>query len=650
MPYGYAGKILKVNLTTRSLAVETPPEEFYRKYMGGSALNMHYMLSEMEAGVDPLSPENILCLSIGVTTGVNVAGMSRLTVTAKSPLTGCIGDSQSGGFFPAEMKFAGFDAIIVTGKADSPVYLWLTNGKSEIRDAAHLWGKETAEVESLIKDELNDSKIRIAQCGPAGEKQVHYAAIISNANRANGRTGMGAVMGSKNLRAIAVRGTQRPALFDPAGVKALAAEGARKLSGSGLESFGKFGTSSGIELYQESGGLPTYNFADGVFDEGWEGISSQKMWDEYRNGHEEGKQNSKGRDTCYACIIRCKPVVKIDEGKYQVDPIYGGPEYESIAALGSYCGISSMPAVARANQLCNAYGIDTISCGATIAWAMECFENGLLTTKDTDGLELNFGNADAMLQLIKKIADRDGFGDILADGSEAAAKRLGFGKQYLITSKGMEAPAHMPQLKRSLAIVYATNPFGADHESHEHDPFYEKDDFADYKDRLKPLGLDKGTEKYDLGPEKIRYACRTQQYFSFLESLNLCHFAWGPAWELFGVDDVTTLLKTVTGWDVPPSEQLLIGERRLNMMRAFNAREGIGRERDTLPEKFFSSPLRSGPTKGLCLDRQEFNEALEEYYRQAGWDSETGNPTPETYARLDLDRVAELVAASPKAT
>lgn len=641
MPYGYTGKILKVDLTSRTLDIDEQPAEFYRKYMGGSALNMYYMLSEMNAGVEPFSPENLLCFSVGITTGVPVSSMSRLTVTAKSPLTGCIGDSQSGGFFPAELKFAGFDAIIVKGKADSPVYLSLNNGKAELRDAAALWGKETAEVESLIRNELGDDKIKIVQCGPAGEKLVRYASIISNANRANGRTGMGAVMGSKNLRAIAARGSMHPQVADPDAVKALAKEGARRLPESGLELMGKFGTASIIGLQQESGGFPTYNFNTGVFDDGWEGISSQKTWDDYRYGREEGKQNSLGRDTCYSCIIRCKPVLQITEGKYQVDPVYGGPEYESIAALGSYCGVGNMPAVAKANQLCNAYGIDTISCGATIAWAMECYEAGLLTKEQTDGIDLRFGNADAVVQLVQKIADRDGFGDILAEGSEAASTALGIGKEFLITSKKKEAPAHMPQLKRSLAVIYATNPFGADHQSHEHDPFYEGDEFNHYKDRLADLGLEKGTKPYDLGPEKIRYITRTQRYFSFLDSLNLCQFGWGPTWQLFGVRDVTVLLKAVTGWDIPVSEQLEIGERRLNMMRAFNAREGIDKTFDTLPEKFFKKPLLSGPSKGMCLDREEVNSALQEYYRQCGWDAETGNPTKETYQRLGLEWVAK---------
>jgi aldehyde:ferredoxin oxidoreductase len=274
---------------------------------------------------------------------------------------------------------------------------------------------------------------------------------------------------------------------------------------------------------------------------------------------------------------------------------------------------------------------------------MECFENGLITTETTDGLELRFGNADAMVEMTKRIVNRDGFGDILAEGSEAAANILGLGHEYLLTSKGMEAPAHMPQLKRSLAVIYATNPFGSDHQSHEHDPFYEGEDFQAFKARLSELGLSQGAKPLDLGPEKIRYTCMTQQYFSFLDSACLCQFAWGPAWELYGAEDASKLFKAVTGWDVSVAEQLEVGERRLNMMRAFNAREGVGRERDTLPAKFFDKPLALGPSKGLCLDRQEFEDALNEYYRQSGWDTATGNPLAETYNRLGLDWVADML-------
>ncbi|MCQ3978413.1 MAG: aldehyde:ferredoxin oxidoreductase, partial [Anaerolineae bacterium] len=451
MPTGYNGKILHVNLTTGELTVETPPESFYRKYMGGSALNMHYLLKEMPAGADPLGPDNILALSVGVTTGAAVSGQSRMTATAKSPLTGAIGDAQCGGFFPAEMKFAGFDAFIIKGKAAKPVYLWVNDGHYELRDASHLWGKITGEVEAILKKELGDKDIEVAQVGPAGERGVRFASIINMSNRANGRTGMGAVMGSKNLKAVVVRGKEGKKKFTVAnkkGLNDLARLGAKMFPTSDVAGLGKYGTAETTGAQQSVGMLPSFNFNSGVFDN-WEKIDGPTMYDTILLGANEDKQDLKGRDTCYSCTIRCKRVVEITEGPYKVDPHYGGPEYETTSTFGNYCGIDDLAAISYANQICNQYGIDTISCGATIAWAMECFENGLITTADTGGIELKFGNAEAMVKMTELIAKGKGFGQILGMGSAAAAKAIGRGtEEYLITSKGQEAPAHMPQMKR----------------------------------------------------------------------------------------------------------------------------------------------------------------------------------------------------------
>ena len=386
MPNGYHGKILHVNLTDRTLATEEPPEAFYRMYMGGSALNLHYLLKEMAPGVDPLGPDNILGLSVGVATGAPISGQSRMTANAKSPLTGAIGDSQCGGFWPAELKFAGFDAIIVRGKASSPVYLWVHNGKAEIRDASHLWGKVTGDVEKTIREELGDQKIEVMQIGPAGEKLVRFACLINMCNRANGRTGMGAVMGSKNLKAVAVRGNQKPAIADKEALTELGRWGFKAFPNSGVAGLGKYGTAGVVSVQQTMGGLPTFNFSSGVFD-GWKTIDGPTMYESVLKGRETGKQDQEGRDTCFGCLIRCKRVVEIQEGPYKVDPLYGGPEYETVATLGSYCGVDDLAATCKANEICNKYGLDTISCGATIAWAMEAFEAGALTSKDTGGIE-----------------------------------------------------------------------------------------------------------------------------------------------------------------------------------------------------------------------------------------------------------------------
>ena len=642
MLIGYNGKILHVNLTTGELTVEEPPESFYRKYMGGSALNMHYLLRDMPPGADSLGPDNILALSVGVTTGAPVSGQSRMTSTAKSPLTGAIGDAQCGGFFPAEMKFAGFDAFIIKGKAAKPVYLWVNDGHYELRDASHLWGKITGEVEAILQKELHDPNIEVAQVGPAGERGVRFAAIINMSNRANGRTGMGAVMGSKNLKAVVVRGKQGKKNYTVANKKGLndmARYGAKIIPESGVAGLAKYGTAETTGVQNAVGMLPAYNFNSGVFD-GWEKIDGPTMYDTILKGAAEDKQDLKGRDTCYSCTIRCKRVVEITEGPYKVDPHYGGPEYETTSTFGNYCGISDLAAIAYANQLCNQYGMDTISCGATIAWAMECFENGKITTADTGGIELKYGNAEAMVKMTELIARSEGFGQILGMGSAAAAEAIGRGTEaYLITSKKQEAPAHMPQMKRSLAMIYAVNPFGADHQSSEHDPAYEGT--IANPDRLGALGLTEAQPVRSLGPEKVRYARLTQYFYSVMDSVNVCQFVFGPDWQLYGPQELRDMIEHVTGWDVTVDELQEVGERRLNMLRAFNAREGIDREQDKLPEKMFKKALKGGPSDGIAVDRAQFEAALDEYYRQNDWDVETGTPTRHKLEALELGWVAD---------
>jgi aldehyde:ferredoxin oxidoreductase len=636
MPNGYNGKILHVDLSMRQFAVEEPDEAFYRKYMGGSALAMNYLLKEMPGGVDPLGPENVLVLALSVLTGAPISGQSRMTAAAKSPLTGAVGDSQCGGFWPAELKFAGFDAIVIKGQATTPVYLWIHDGQYELREAGHLWGKITGEAEALIKEELGDEQIEVLQVGPAGEQGVRFAAIMNMSNRANGRTGLGAVMGSKKLKAVAVRGKERPALADKDKLKKIARSGAKSVPDSDVAGLAKYGTAETTGANQTTGTLPAYNYNSGVFDE-WEAIDGTTMYDTILKGADEGKQDRFGRDTCYACAVRCKRVVEISEGPYQADPHYGGPEYETTSTFGNYCGISHLAAIARANQICNEYGMDTISCGATISWAYEAFNEGKLTLADTGGLDLSWGNAGAMVALTEQIARREGFGDLLAEGSARAAAKIGRGTEaFLITCKGQEAPAHMPQVKRSLSIIYATNPFGADHQSHEHDPAVEGD-FEFYADRLGALGFHQQVAARAMNEEKIRFALASQHMYSAMDSLNLCQFVYGPAWQLYGPMDMVDTVRAITGWDVDLAELQRVGERRLTMLRMFNAREGLDRAADKLPEKFFKRALKGGPSDGWQVDAAEFEGWLDKYFELCGWDVATGVPGKEKLEELGLD-------------
>ena len=626
MPFGYHNKILHVDLTTGELEVEQPGEEFYRRYMGGSALGMYYLLRDTKPGIDPLGPENVLVLALSVLTGAPISGQSRMTAVAKSPLTDAVGDSQAGGFFPAEMKFSGFDAFVIKGRAEKPVYLWVHNGEAELRPAEHLWGKITGEAEALIREELDDKRIEIAQIGPAGENLVRFAAIMNMSNRANGRTGMGAVMGSKNLKAVAVRGKNRPELADRRGVIDLAKWGSANFEDSDVYGLGLFGTANGVITQNKNGGQVTYNWDSGYFETA--DVLDGTVW---------AKTILKDRDTCYACTVRCKRVVEVKEGPFRADPKYGGPEYETLSTFGTFCGIDDIEAISEANQLCNMYGMDTISCGATIAWAINCFEEGILSLEDTGGIELRYGDAEAMVRMTEMIGKGEGFGGVLAQGSARAAEQFGSDAEDLVvTVKKQEVPAHMPQFKRGLGLIYAVNPFGADHQSSEHDTAWRH-----YPDRMAEIGVTNEAQHPSvLNEEKVDFALKTQHIYSALDTVNMCQFVFGPAWHLYSTQQLADAINLITGWEVTVEDLRQVGERRLNMLRAYNAREGIGREADVLPKKM-KKALVGGKTDGISLDDAELEQAKDWYYAMSGWDVATGIPTRAKLEELELGWIAD---------
>jgi aldehyde:ferredoxin oxidoreductase len=627
----FTGRVLHVDLTTQDLWVEQPEEAFYRKYGGGSAMGLYYILKEMPRGADPLGPQNILTLFTGIPTGLAVSGQSRLTASAKSPISGGIGDSQCGGFFPAHLKFAGFDGIVIRGQSAKPVYLVVHGGQAELRPAEHLWGLQTGEVERLLKEELNDPKLEVLQTGPAGEKLVRMAALMNMSNRANGRTGMGAVMGSKRLKAVVAQGGAKLEAANRAFVTKMQRDGAKSLDQyPDVKGLGLNGTADVVAFQNSIGSLPTFNYNAGSFD-GFESLCGDRMTDTIL----------KERDTCFSCIVRCKRVVEAEYAGQHVDPLYGGPEYETIGTMGSYCGVSDLSAVALANQLCNQYGLDTIAAGATIAFAMECFENGLLTLQDTGGIDLHFGNAAAVPAMVEKIGKREGLGDLLAEGSARAARKLGPAAEALaVTVKNTELPAHIPHAKKSLGLIYAVNPFGADHQSSEHDPMIEEGGLPHYYTRLAQIGVTEVQQPGSMTPAKIAFAYQGELFYSALDTYCLCQFVWGPSWQLYGPQDLANLLSAATGWDVTVAEILQVGERRLNMMRAFNAREGFTRKEDVLPKKFEKPMTGEGPSAGMAYPAADLEGYKDIYYQLAGWDSATGNPTPARLAEIGLEWVA----------
>jgi len=620
MPYGYNGKILRVDLNNESISVEEPPEIQYCRYLGGGTFALNYLLKELRSKSDPLGPENILIFAGSVISGTPAAGLSRFSVAAKSPLTGAFGESEAGGWWIPELKFAGFDAIVIKGKANRPVYLWIHDGEVEIRDARRLWGKFSKETEDEIRKELGDERVRVALIGPAGEKMVKVACILNELKHANGRTGLGAVMGSKNLKAIAVRGKKRMEVADEESVKRLT----KRLKDTYEEpyfSLGNLGTSRITGILSEQGILPTFNFREGSF-EGADAISGETM----------SKTILVRRGTCYGCFVRCKREVQVTQ-PYAVDPIYGGPEYETVAAFGSICGIDDLKAISYANQLCNAYGLDTISTGGLISFAMECYENGIFKKGDTGGMDLRFGNVEAMIRMVEMIGKREGLGDILAEGIISAAEKFGKGAEHFaIHVKGMPAPFHEPRGKVGVGLGYAVSASGPDHMEFPHDPFWATEAGIGL---LRPLGIFEPVDVFDLGPKKVRIFVYLQQYFNLLNSLGICMFTTKP----FGpqtFNGVVDYVKAVTGWETSLFDLLKVGERHANMARIFNLREGFTAKDDTLPDRFFQ-PMEGGTLKGKKIDRQQFSKAIETYYEMMGWDPETGIPKKEKLAELDLD-------------
>jgi aldehyde:ferredoxin oxidoreductase len=577
-------------------------------------MGAYYLWRHTPSGADPLGPENTLSLMVGPMAGAPISGQSRVAAVAKSPVSGLADESTAGGFWPAEIKFAGFDGIVIHGRASSPVYLWIHDGHAELREARNLVGRFTADVEDALRDELGERRLRVLQCGPAAEKGVRYGALVNDLSRVNGRGGMGTVMASKNLRAVAVRGHGRPEVADADTLRSLARWGAEHVDQSGV---------AGSQSL--AGGLPTHNWASGSFD-GAEALGGERMRETI----------FKADDTCYGCVVRCKRVVEVTDGSFRVDPRYGGPEYESIATLGSYCDVSDLAAVARANQLCNMYGMDTIACGATIAWAMDCFERGLITEADTGGIALRFGDAACMVKMVEMIGEREGFGKLLGEGSAAAAAALGVGQDLVVAVKGRELPAHMPQVKRTMALLYAVNPGGADHTVCEHDTSYMR-----FAAGMAELGLLDPQPSTVLNPEMVRFAVYSQQIISCVDAVCVCKFVYGPAWQLYGLDQWVDALRAITGWNVSLWEMMKVGERRLNLLRAFNAREGVGAEADILPPKL-TNPLTGGPTDGVAVTQEEFEAAKNLYYQMVGWDAQ-GHPTAAKLHELGLGWVAEAM-------
>ncbi|MBN1191825.1 MAG: aldehyde ferredoxin oxidoreductase family protein [Dehalococcoidales bacterium] len=607
---GYNGRILRVNLTDKSLKVEPLAYELARRYIGGAGFIAYYLWKELRGGIDALGPENKIIFALGPVTGLSLPGASRFCVGAKSPLTGGIAKSESGGYWMAELKRAGYDAVIFEGKSEKPVYLWIHDGEVQIRDASHLWGKATKETQESIRAELNDKRIRVAAIGPGGENLVRYACIIVDLTDAAGRGGLGAVMGSKNLKAIAVRGHNMPSIANPDYIKTL-----RQELISHVHPLSEYGTSGPPMLQHEvDGDLPVRNQRDGLFP-GVKNITGIVMKDTIRVR----------MDGCWACNIRCKPVVKFEE-PYVCDEEYGGPEYESLGALGSNCGIDDLKAVTKGNERCNAYSLDTISTGASIAFAMECFEKGLLTKQDTGGIDLRFGNAGAMLQAIDLISRREGIGNFIAEGTAAMARKIGQDtRDYAVNVKGLEAAMHDARAMMGFRIGYMLNPHGADHCS-----AMGGGTSMFGLSQFNQFGILTPADNDDFGPKRMSLYKLTHCMMMVNDCLVLCIMP------NINNDQKVELVKAVTGWNTGWVELIKVGERVLTTMRLFNLREGFTAADDELPQRYYDQKTDGVLATKAIPDKATMEKARKLYYFYMGWDPD-GVPTPEKTAELDIE-------------
>lgn len=607
---GYAGKVLNVNLERKETSSIQLDEKIARLFLGGGGISAKLM-EKMDWSVDPFNPQNLLIFSLGPLTGVPAPFCSRYVVSAKSPLTNLWGEAHASGYWGPELKFAGWDAIIVEGRSEKPVYLLIQDEKVEICDAIEIWGKDTFETEECLQKSLGGKGIRIASIGPAGEKKSRIASIINDHGRVAARSGMGGVMGSKNLKAIAIQGSERPHLAKPEEFKTYVKELTQIiLKAPARETLRKYGTDGGMMAFHETGDVPIKNWRLGKWEDGCYKVSGYYMTENIL----------KDIYACRMCPIGCGRIVEIKEGPYAMSG--KGPEFETAAGFGPLCMNDNIEVVAKANDICNRYGMDTISTSMAIALAMECFEKGLITERDTDGIDLTWGSGEAIIKMVEKMGRREGFGEVLADGSLRAAKQIGKGSEdFAIHVKGQELALHDPRAFFSWAVAYATAHRGA---CHILAPTY----WIERGLTFPELGYEKQLDRFAV-EGKGAWVKVFQDFCEVLESLVMCKFS------LYGnvrANHVLDLINLTTGWDMDLKEMLQIGERGFNLKRMINVRLGVTAKDDTLPKRLLTEPTMEGGAQGRI---PPLDPMLKEYYFERGWD-ENGIPTELTLKKLGL--------------
>jgi len=618
--YGYAGRILHVDLNTGKSHVETLNEDYAKKYIGGIGLGMRLWLDNSKAGVEPFSPENPLVLALGPISGtIFPTGGNGHAFVAKSPETFAIGEAVAHGTFGAEMKRAGYDAIIFKGKSEKPVYLWIDDDSVQLLDASHLMGKSPSETEDAIKDELGDYYIRVAAIGLAGEKLSRIACIINEKTRAAGRTGLGAVMGSKNLKAIAVRGTRDIAPAKPDEFMDMVKEFHERMKGPATQKYRTLGTPENVLVHNALHCMPTRNYNNAHF-EGADKVSGEVL-------NEKFVTKIIG---CSSCAMRCEHEVVIPEGPYK--GTMTRMEYETLWAMGPYCGIDRLDTIMKGMELANYYGMDAISAGVIAGFAMDCYENGILSQADLDGIDAHFGNSEALIQLLEKMGKREGIGDILAEGVRIAGKKIGKGAEKLAQHiKGLEVTGYDLRCLKTAALGFAVSFRGADHNRHGAYAF-------DVKGKVDRLKAEKGRGKMVRDMEDT---------YALIDSFIVCKFSRGTYYKELA--DMAKLYNLVTGIDITPEELKKSGERINTIARLINIREGLGRKDDTLPWKVMNMPIPDeGPVKGAFVSQEELDLLLDDYYESRGWTLE-GVPTVEKLKEIGMDELLSIVEGKQEA-
>ena len=612
---GYTGTLLRINLTTKKFRNEKITDDLVEQYLGGEGFSAKILWDELEPCIEPLSPANKIVFALGPLAGTRCPSVSRLCAATKSPLTNGFTKSLAAGHLPYELKHAGYDAIVIEGKSTKPIYIWIRNGKVQIRDANFLWGLSTGDTEKFVKNHTNQNA-KVLCIGPGGENLVKFACIMAGIG-AFGRGGLGAVMGSKNLKAIAVRGTKNVKLSNPNGFDTIVRKvyANMALQKAAANNWRLYGTLGMVDIIETHGNWPTRNFQSGVFPS-----ARRKLYKEALR-----KNVLKINVSCTNCPVLCKKIAFVDSTGPFAGVTCEGYEYETVWAFGSQIGNSDPKAIVAADKLCDDLGLDTISCGNTIGFAMELYQNKIIKPKDAVGIKLKWGNIEATLETINKIAFRSGIGGVLAEGVKRASKKIGKGaEKYAMHVKGLELPAYDPRGQFGMGLNYATANKGGDHCS----------GYTTYEEVIGPINRFSARGKGNL-------VYRIQNETCVKNSAILCTFGeWGTHKYL------SALIKTTTGLDFTKHSVEKIGGRIFNLERAFNIREGFTAEDDTLPERLLTKPLRAGQSKGYVVDLKPM---LKDYYKLRGWDKK-GIPTRKKLEKLGLNDVADELVGIRKLT